>query len=220
MVYGVRFLYLHGLASGPTSTKAQFFRQKLQELDIELLCPDLNWPNFQTMTLSHQLQLLQNLLGEDPTPVTVIGSSLGGLLAVLMAIQDPRVTKLCLMAPAFQFLPAWLTYLGPEKVDQWQDRGHLELYHYAYRGYERLDYGFVTDAQQHDEERLTRALPILILHGRNDTVVAPEKSVQFAKSRPYVRVVLLDDDHGLGNVLLPMWSLFVQWVGLAVQPEP
>src|SRR5271170_6222131 len=51
----VNFLYLHGFASGPGSTKAQYFLAQFQELGIELHIPDLNQPSFADITVSSRL---------------------------------------------------------------------------------------------------------------------------------------------------------------------
>ena len=39
-------IYLHGFASGPSSTKAVYFARKLEALGINTTIPDLNWPEF------------------------------------------------------------------------------------------------------------------------------------------------------------------------------
>src|SRR5436853_627632 len=43
----MRYLWLHGFASGPTSSKGQFVRIRLRERGIELEIPDLNEPAFE-----------------------------------------------------------------------------------------------------------------------------------------------------------------------------
>ncbi|WP_287128458.1 YqiA/YcfP family alpha/beta fold hydrolase [Candidatus Cyanaurora vandensis] len=208
----MRYLYLHGLASGPSSSKGRYFAQLLQDLGQELSCPDLNWPEFQTMTLTSQLQRVQQELGQDPGPVTLLGSSLGGLVAVLTAIQDSRIVRLCLMAPALGFLASWSEQLGPVILTQWQQTGYLPLYHYAYQRQMELGYAIIPDSAQYNEEKLTRPLPILIFHGRRDAVVSFAVSSQFAKTRPWVQLELLESDHQLTDVLAYLGSTFVQWL--------
>jgi len=50
----VTFSYLHGFASGPGSTKAQFFRARIAEHGIALEIPDLA-PDFAHMTVTGML---------------------------------------------------------------------------------------------------------------------------------------------------------------------
>ncbi len=212
MIKPMRYLYLHGLASGPNSGKGRYFTAQLNTLGLELVSPDLNLPNFRTMTLSSQLARIHETLGDDPQPVTLLGSSMGGLLAVLSAIVDPRVCRLFLMAPAFNFLQDWPTRMGA--LELWRDKGYLEMAHYAYNKVMALDYAMIEDARHYNEHSLVRALPILIVHGLEDEVVDAQVSVAFAKQRPYVQVTLLHSDHRLTDVQGQMWNLFSHWAGL------
>ena len=51
--------YLHGFASSPRSTKVQYFTQMLAERGTSLQCPDLNEPDFRTLTMTRMLDQLQ-----------------------------------------------------------------------------------------------------------------------------------------------------------------
>ncbi|MBW8861656.1 MAG: alpha/beta fold hydrolase [Acidobacteria bacterium] len=96
--------YLHGFASSPNSTKVGYFRDRFGEHGIELRCPDLNEPEFATLTLTRMLDQLGAELAMVPAAATLIGSSLGGTLAVLAAAKYPgRVERLVLLAPAVMF---------------------------------------------------------------------------------------------------------------------
>jgi len=52
------FLYLHGFASGPASTKAQFFAARLRALGATVEIPDLA-PDFTHMTIASMLGIVQ-----------------------------------------------------------------------------------------------------------------------------------------------------------------
>jgi len=97
----MNYLYLHGFASSPKSSKAVFLQDKFANLGLTLNVPDLNLGNFTEATLTKQLDFLQSEYGN--APLVVIGSSLGGYLALQMAIADLHVQKLILLAPAFKF---------------------------------------------------------------------------------------------------------------------
>src|SRR3712207_248123 len=97
----MRVLYLHGFASGPSSGKAQFFRARLAERGVQLEIPDLVEGDFENLTITGQLAVIERTARGDP--VVLMGSSLGGYLAALYASSHPEVTKLILMAPAFYF---------------------------------------------------------------------------------------------------------------------
>jgi len=51
----VNVFYLHGFASSPASTKVGYFTDRFGEHGIDLRCPDLNQPDFATMTLTRML---------------------------------------------------------------------------------------------------------------------------------------------------------------------
>ena len=98
--------YLHGFASGPGSTKAEFFRARLAALGATLEIPDLA-PDFTHQTVTGQLAVVDAILARGPA--VLLGSSLGGHLATLAAARNPeRVRGLVLFAPAFGFAARWV----------------------------------------------------------------------------------------------------------------
>ncbi|HEY9747426.1 MAG TPA: YqiA/YcfP family alpha/beta fold hydrolase [Allocoleopsis sp.] len=201
-----RYIYLHGFASSPRSTKAQDLRDRFQALEIELVIPDLNQPNFTHLTLTSQLQQVAALLPSDATPVTLIGSSFGGLTAAWAAQQHAQIQRLVLLAPAFQFLDHWLPRLGQEQVQRWQTEQYLSVYHYGEGRSLPLSYDFIRDAAQYSEAQLQRPIPTLVLHGHADEVIPIAASQQFAASRPWVKLIELDSDHALTNVSSQIWA--------------
>src|SRR5262245_46017761 len=98
-------IYLHGFASSAKSTKAGYFGERLAERGIEVRTPDFNGADFATLTMTRMLgQLADELAAAGPEPAVLMGSSLGGTLAVLAASQfKTRVSRLVLMAPAVMF---------------------------------------------------------------------------------------------------------------------
>ena len=80
---GMVVVYLHGFASSPQSLKATFFAERFAEKGILFFCPDFNRPAFSTLTVSRMLQQLgEHISTLPPTEVVLIGSSLGGFVAV------------------------------------------------------------------------------------------------------------------------------------------
>src|SRR3954470_6524385 len=103
-----RVFYLHGFASSPQSTKVGYFRERLRAHAIELQCPDLNEPDFATLTLTRMLDRLGDELTEEGRPpATLIGSSLGGTLAILAAERfAPHVDRLGRLGPGPPVAPS------------------------------------------------------------------------------------------------------------------
>jgi predicted esterase YcpF (UPF0227 family) len=202
----MKYLYLHGFASSPQSTKARYMQQKFAALGLTLHVPDLNLADFSKVTLSEQLIYLDRNYLNDDEPIVVIGSSLGGFLAVQLASQNPLVQKLVLLAPAFGFSQRIAETLGKENIAQWQQDGSREFYHYGLKRNLNLQFQFFVDTQKYSEDKLTRSLPILIFHGVDDDVVPFALSEEFAKMRSQVILKLLNDDHALGKDLDSIWQ--------------
>ena len=195
------YIYLHGFASSPNSAKAQYFYSAFAELAIDLKIPDLNQGNFSQLTITRQIEQILALFPPNPTPVTLIGSSLGGLTAALLAEKSLQVQRLVLLAPAFEFLSHWLPQLGETKLKQWQDEQQLMVYHYAEERSLPLSYNFVIDAANYQDNQLLRPVPTLILHGRHDEVIPITASRNFASSRPWVQLIELNSNHALADVM-------------------
>ncbi len=156
------------------------------------------------MTITRQLHQVAALFSLS-TPVTLIGSSLGGLTAAWLAERQLQVERLILLAPAFGFLSHWLPQLGAEKLQQWQKEQYLMVYHYGEKSLLPLSYQFVLDAAQYRDEQLLCCVPTLILHGCQDEVISIQASRDFAH-RPWVELFELNSDHSLGNVMPEIWQ--------------
>jgi pimeloyl-ACP methyl ester carboxylesterase len=194
-------IYLHGFASGPQSSKAQFFRRRFEERGIAMQIPDLSEGNFEGLTITGQLRVIERIPSAGDI---LIGSSMGGYLAALYAARHPEVTKLVLLAPAFGFARRWPLRLGEAKVAEWRRTGWLPLYHYGDKMERRVGYQLLEDAAQY-EDYPEISQSALIFHGRNDDVVPVEYSQEFAARHPEVTLRVMDSGHELLNVLEEMW---------------
>lgn len=214
------FFYLHGFASSPQSLKAIYLRARFAEAGINLKIPDLNQGDFSGLTISRQLAQVAAEFPPYPTPVTLIGSSLGGLTAAWLGQRHSQVQRLVLLAPALAFLSQWLTQLGTTKLQQWQAEQYLQIYHYGEQRSLPLNYQFVLDASQYKDEQLQRPIPTLILHGCQDQVIPLLASQAFASQRSWVQLTALESDHGLGNVLPQIWQEIQVFCQLRSIPKP
>lgn len=204
------FVYLHGFASGPSSAKAQFFREKFEELDVPLAIPDLNEgpEGFAGLTISRSMASVQRLfdtLEADRRGVVLIGSSLGGYTSALLAARDPRVAAAVLMAPAFDLPARWTAWLGDEGVASWRSTRKLEVDHYAYGGKAEVGFGLYLDAMGH-QPYPSAPCPMLIFHGVNDAEVTIGTSRKYVSMTPSARLVEFDSDHGLLDVTDTIWE--------------
>jgi hypothetical protein len=197
-----RIVYLHGFASGPTSKKAQFFRQRFAQLGIGMDIPDLANGHFERLTITGQLGVIERASRGEP--VTLIGSSMGGYLATLFAARHAEVEKLVLMAPAFCFSRRWPETLGEATMQEWERTGVLKVFHYSQGRTVELGYQLIEDGRQYEDYPELQQ-PTLVFHGKNDTVVPADLSVEFAQRHPQARLHLMESDHELLNVLDDMW---------------
>ena len=205
-----RILYLHGFASGPSSSKARHFQARLEAAGSHVEIPDLAAGDFEHLTITGQLAVLDRAARNEP--VALVGSSMGGYLASLYAARHPEVTRLVLLAPAFRFAERWRERVGDAGLEVWRRTGSVEVYHYADHRMRRLAFDLFPDSQQYEPFPDFRQ-PALIFHGAHDDVVPPAYSEQFAAAHPNVRLELLDAGHDLLNVLDYMSSIAVGFLG-------
>lgn len=201
-----RLIYLHGLASSPRSAKARFLAGRAQAAGLTLECPDLNTGGFHHLTFVRMLHQTRALIHGQPGPVLLLGSSLGGLLAAWCAQGESQVSGLLLLAPAFEFLHSWLPRLPLAQRMSWAQGEPLWIHHYGEN--KRLPLGslFLQDMARFSETHpLVRPLPTRIVHGRQDDVIDLAASRRFAASRPWVRLLEVDADHGLAGVSGVIW---------------
>jgi pimeloyl-ACP methyl ester carboxylesterase len=204
------FFYLHGLASSPQSQKAQFFKQCFVQQGLSLQIPDFNQNDFFHLSLTRQIQQLQTLLSNSP--VTLLGSSLGGLTALWAAEQFPQIQRLVLFAPALNFLTHCIATIGEAAFAQWHRERQFTFYHYAQQREQSLSYAFIEDIQQYQDANLQRRIPTLILHGRFDNVISIQAVRDFATTRPWIQLIELDSDHGLNDVQPLLWQATQQFL--------
>ncbi|RKZ81683.1 MAG: esterase [Candidatus Parabeggiatoa sp. nov. 1] len=198
------FCYLHGWASSPQSRKAQFFKQCFEQRGLNLLTPDLNQNDFFHLTLTRQIQQVQACL--PATPVTLLGSSFGGLTALWLAERQPQVQRLVLLAPALGMLTHFIAAMGETKYAQWRNQGEFAFYHHRDQCEQLVSYAFIQDLQQYVDAHLQRRVPTLILHGCNDEVVPVQNSRDFVATQPWIQFMELDSDHGLNDVQAQLWQ--------------
>lgn len=207
--------YLHGFASSAKSTKAAYFADRLRAHGIELRCPDFNEPDFRALTVTRMLDQLHREIARSSEPSSLIGSSLGGMLAILAASAFPdHVGRLVLMAPAVMFAKPGHHLLTPERIEEWRRRGALPFFHYGDNEERSLNYAFYEDSLRHDAFESRFDQPTLIFQGLRDASVDHRTVEQFARTRPNVTLSLVDDDHQLIASLPRMWDGVADFLGL------
>ena len=200
------YIYLHGFASSPGSSKARYLRDRFTEINLNLAVLDLNQGDFTNLTLTRQIKQTIAAFPVSNRSVILIGSSFGALTAAWVAQKQPQVEKLVLLAPAFGFPNSWYSRLQPEQIKQWRESNYLSVFHYAENREIPLHYKFLEDADNYSLSDLKRSLDTLIIHGIDDEVVPIQVSRDYKKQHSQVKLVELKSDHGLNDVQERIWQ--------------
>jgi uncharacterized protein len=203
----MRVFYLHGFASSAKSSKAIFLSGKFAARGVPFEAPDLNEPDFATLTVSRMVAQIVSAIDAGPGPVVLIGSSLGAFVAVQAALQRPAVvTQLVLLAPALDVGTNSMPGLDEDGLDRWKASNALDVFHYAYGRMIPIHYELYADASRHDSMNAALTMPVQVFQGRRDTSVDPEMVERWSRARSYVDLHMLDDDHQLRGSLDYIWK--------------
>ncbi|MDF2695392.1 MAG: hypothetical protein K0S65_3775 [Labilithrix sp.] len=207
---GPVFIYLHGFASSPSSTKAKAFGVWAERHGVPLDILDLRVPSLEALQVSAMIARTKAAIdaaGGARARVALIGSSLGGLTAARVAAEDPRVAAVFLMAPAFELASRWEARIGSDAWRTWRETGSIEVdapepeQGRTTRPKAHVHWGFIEDLSRIDAELgpwPDVRVPTRIVHGRHDDVVDIELSRTWSRDKRHVELVEVDDGHDLG----------------------
>jgi pimeloyl-ACP methyl ester carboxylesterase len=214
-----RFIWLHGFASGPSSSKGQFMRARLEERGAHLVLPDLNEPSFFELTVTRMLRDV-DVLAQGEGPIVLFGSSLGGFTAATWAAMRPeKMAALVLLAPAFDLAPRWTARMPPAELAQWRATGRLAFDHYARGRKEDLSIEFIRDADRYDPFPLPQC-PTLVIQGTLDDTVEPHLARDFTRRmKGRAKLVELEEGHELNANLPRLWQIIAAQIAPFLPPR-
>lgn len=176
---------------------------------------------FEDMTVSGEVAdasgALDFLSEFGPRSTTLVGSSLGGLVSLLVAAADQRVGRLITIA-AVADTALFSDELSEAELADWQSSGRRAW------GEKHLKWGFLDDARSIDvAARIVEIdVPTLVLHGEDDPVVPPrhadviESSVSGpVRKRMYAGVGHRFDEPGALDALLAEFDAWLEETGTA-----
>jgi pimeloyl-ACP methyl ester carboxylesterase len=148
-------------------------------------------------------RLRQYILDRKLSPVHLVGSSLGGLVALHYAYQYGGVVKMLLLAPV-------LTGLSSRSLSndltRWKCTGSELVPHGGLGAALPLGYGFVIDGSNYPEA-VPPAAPCLIVHGAADSVAPVDDSRQYRANYPdLVQLIEVEAGHDLNSHLDLIWQ--------------
>ncbi len=193
--------YLHGFASGPSSRKARHLAAGFGERGLLVATPDLTpgAQGFERSTPLTMLEVARATLGAALGPHALIGSSLGGYLSALLASQDPRVTRLVLLAPAFRLFERWRGRLTPEQLADWREHG-LPTHHHVTQTERRVGWAFFEAASALPAFPVVTVPTLVIAGSRDETVPLPDVEAWVERTAA-ARLLTVDDGHELAGSL-------------------
>jgi pimeloyl-ACP methyl ester carboxylesterase len=154
--------------------------------------------------LSGMLDVVRGAFARAKPPHAIIGSSMGGYLAALLAAEDPRIERLVLLAPAFRMAERWRGRMTAAELEGWRTSG-LSVKHYGTRTERRIGYAFLEDLDAHPPFPEVR-VPTLCIAGRKDDVVPLEDVQQFVMRTKTARLIVVDDGHELARSIDVIWD--------------
>lgn len=185
-----QILFITGFLSKRWGNKSKALAQWCAEQGWRFCCYDVRGfgdseGQFIDYTLSDWIadaRLVLNRLKDGP-PITIVGNSLGGWIAWLMAQECADIERLVLIAPAFNMMGLRAQSIAPERCHDWHTAGWMPWDDEpAHRDYP-LAWKWVEESRAYWGGSFDRLRPVstAILHGQQDLVILPQGSSQFVE---------------------------------------
>ena len=146
--------------------------------------------------------------GDSPLPsLTIVGNSLGGWIAWLMAQEYEQIDRLILIAPAFNMMGVRANTIPPERRHDWHSGGWMPWDDDPLHSDWPLSWKWVEESEAYWASSFDhlRHIRTTILHGTGDTVILPDGSREFVdlvlrRDPTYpIELRLLPGDHRLSS---------------------
>lgn len=185
-----QILFITGFLSKRWGNKSRALAQWCEEQGWGFCCYDVRGfgdseGRFTDYSLSDWIADARLVLGwiQDGPPVTIVGNSLGGWIAWLMAQECESVERLLLIAPAFNMMGLRAKSIDRERRRVWQDTGWMPWDDEpAHRDFP-IAWKWVEESEACWNTNFARLRPVntVILHGQQDTVILPQGSSRFVE---------------------------------------
>lgn len=196
----------HGMESDKNSEKLIFLGRQLAQSGVLTLRFDFAYVGessgkFEEITYSGEVDDLQAayalVRSRRPGKTAILGSSMGGTVALLFAAQEPTVAGLVTVAAPLHPEKFPRRILTDAQLQGWRERG------FTYYHGQRLNVSLLEDLDRLNVAAAARAVscPVLILHGDADEVVPVEEAYELSNCLANSKrlSILKDTDHRFSN---------------------
>jgi len=177
----------HGMESDKNSEKLVFLSQSLAGRGILTLRFDFAYVGessgkFEDITYAGEVEDLKAayalVQSRQPGKTAILGSSMGGTVALLFAAQEPQIAALVTVAAPVHPENFPRRILTPAQFQEWRERGFT-----IYNG-QRLNVSLLQDLEKINVPDAARKIrcPVLILHGDADEVVPVDEAYELHAS--------------------------------------
>ena len=185
-----QILFITGFLSKRWGNKSKALAQWCEEKGWGFCCYDVRGfgdsdGQFTDYTLSDWIADARAVLGliKNGPPITIVGNSLGGWIAWLMAQEYPAVEKLVLIAPAFNMMGVRAKQVSAARRQAWKTNGWMPWDDEPAHKDWPLSWKWVEESEAYWKTSVDRLRPVntTILHGLQDTVILPSGSREFVE---------------------------------------
>lgn len=204
-------IYLHGFASSAKNRKAIKITEKLNDnplfnfVSFEFTPEPVDFSNMTVTGMVNRLR--QFILTEKIRQPVLVGSSLGGLVALHYTSIFGDIKHCLLLAPALRFRTKRTGRQAVLTAD-----GSLPVFHYGFNKEIPLYKSFMDDVRLY-KDYIKPPVNCTIIHGKKDTVVPVRTSRYYANKYAYrVKLIEVDSDHNLTDQVDLIWDWIIKLV--------
>ncbi len=131
----------------------------------------------------------------------LIGTSFGGIAAIIAASKSKDLFVLCLRCPVSDYWDKELQKRGEAGIREWKERGYVEYQDYDGSKF-RLKYSFIEDFNKNNAYEAAKKIkiPTIIVHGDADETVPVAQSRKLAKTIKSSRLEIIKGaDHNFSR---------------------
>ncbi|AAU03813.1 alpha/beta hydrolase [Rickettsia typhi] len=205
-------IFLHGLMSSMQSTKAIYLIDYCKKNNYNFIVFDNfghgnAYGQFEDQTISDWLEGVALILDKlIETEAILIGSSMGGWLALLAALRFPdKIKCLICVAPALDFTENIWQNISLNDQNKMKKEGIIEVSSENCQHKYPISYKLIEDAKKHlllRKQQIEINIPVHIIHGMLDKNVPYNVSVKLLEkitSKQIVMKLIKDGNHNLSR---------------------